>query len=77
MKSVSIEEVEQVQKDTFDEFMKLFPVLLHLPKPDDPVAIKKFFAAKEELEIHMVRIISHYRLFVDRLNRSNDFQEFS
>jgi uncharacterized membrane protein YqhA len=25
----------------------------------------------------MVRILSHYRLFVDRLNKSNDFEAFS
>jgi len=77
MKSVSVEEIEQVQVDTFNEFMKLFPVLLHPPKPDDANAIKEYFAAKRDVEIHMVRIISHYRVFVDRMNRSNDFQEFS
>ncbi|HMV45745.1 MAG TPA: hypothetical protein PK079_23890 [Leptospiraceae bacterium] len=77
MKSVSVEEAEQVQLDTFNEFMKLFPVLLHPPKPDDAQAIKEYFQAKRDVEIHMVRIISHYRIFVDRMNKSMDFEVFS
>ena len=77
MKSVSVEEAEAVQLDTFGEFMKLFPVLLHMPQPTDAKGIRAYFQAKRDLEIHMVRIISHYRIFVDQMNRSNDFQVFS
>lgn len=77
MKSVSVEEIEQVQADTFEQFVKLFPALMHKPNPSNAEEIKSYFLAKEELTIHMVRILSHYRLFVDRLNKSNDFEAFS
>jgi hypothetical protein len=77
MKSVSVEEAEQVQIDTFGEFMKLFPILLHMPKVDDADSIRAYFQAKRDLEIHLVRIVSYYRIFVDQMNKSNDFQVFS
>lgn len=77
MKSVGIEEAEQVQADTFKEFIKLFPVLMNKPKVDNIESIKSYYLAKQEMEIHMVRILSHYRLFVDRLNKANDFEAFS
>ena len=77
MKSVSAEEAEQVQMDTFAGFMKLFPILLHMPQPSDAKGIRAYFQAKRDLEIHMVRIISHYRIFVDQMNKANDFQVFS
>jgi hypothetical protein len=77
MKSVSIEEVEQVQADTFEQFIKLFPALMNKSNPSNAEEIKLYFAAKEELTIHMVRILSHYRLFVDRINKASDFEVFS
>ena len=77
MKSVPTEEAETVQLDTFNEFMKLFPILLHMPQATDEKGVRAYFQAKRDLEIHMVRIISHYRIFIDQMNRANDFQVFS
>lgn len=77
MKSVSVEEVEQMQLHTYLQFSGLFPALQEIPNVDNVEKVKAYFKAKQEMELHLVRVISHYRLFVDRLNKANDFEAFS
>ena len=78
MKSVSVEEVIKVIDDFIVKFDNIFPV----KKKDNTTGMSKddileYANAKSNIESVMLTLLSHYKLFVDRLNKSNDFDLFS
>lgn len=77
MKSVSIDELKAVEENTIKELLQIFPGLrIKVAEIQDTASLIERENAISSFKVYAINLISCYRIFMDQLGKSNDFEVF-